>query len=91
MPTIYQIVVIALLSSFIVLTMSKTGIRYSLRDWCDMRCDDFLDKVVEMLECDFCFVFWVSAILSTVAFALTLDFGYFVVPFLSSPISRMLV
>lgn len=88
MPTIYQIIVLALIAAFIVLVMSKTETRYKLRDWCDEKC---LKQIAKMLDCDFCFGFWSAVVVAVVITIVTADVGWLVSPFLSAPITRFLV
>ena len=88
MPTLYQIVLIALFSAFVELFMSISGFRYWLRDQCDSM--DFT-LLVKMLECDFCLGFWLSVIISIIMVLITLDPSYFCVPVFATPITRFLI
>ena len=88
MPTLYQIILIALFSAFVELFMSVSGFRYWLRDQCDSM--DFT-LFVKMLECDFCLGFWLSVIISITMVLITLDPSYFCVPVFATPITRFLV
>jgi len=88
MPTLYQIIMIALACAFIELTISKTGWRYMLRDWFDIKGLDILTK---MLECDFCLGFWLSVLISVVAVLVVHDPAYFLVPVFAAPITRFLI
>lgn len=88
MPTIYQIIVLALIAAFIVLVMSKTEIRYKLRDWCD---EKGLKQIAKMFDCDFCFGFWSAVAVAVVITIVTADIGWLISPFLSAPITRFLV
>lgn len=88
MSTIYQIVMVALVSAFIELTASKTGLRYRLRDWCDQA---GFGAFAEMLECDFCFGFWLSMLVSVILVFITLDPAYMCIPIFASPLIRLLV
>ncbi len=88
MPTIYQIIVLALIAAFIVLVMSKAETRYKLRDWCD---EKGLKQIAKMFDCDFCFGFWSAVAVAIVITIVTADVGWLVSPFLSAPITRFLV
>ena len=55
MPTLYQIIITALISAFIILFLGRTGLRIRLRDFCDKR---RISLIAEMLDCDFCLSFW---------------------------------
>ena len=88
MPTLYQIILIALFSTFVELFMSKSGFRYWLRDKCYYI--DFT-LIAKMLDCDFCLGFWLSVIISIVMVLITLDPSYFYVPVFATPIIRFLI
>lgn len=88
MPTIYQIIFIALLTCFVVLASEISGVRSKLRDWQDSIANRRLTK---MLECDFCFSFWVGLALSLGLSILTLDATWIIVPVLSTPLTRRIL
>ena len=88
MPTIYQTLTIALLAAFVILVLSKTGLRYELRDICDTKKFKYISK---MLDCDFCFSFWLAVLIASICFAITLQHSWLIAPFLSTPITRLLV
>ena len=88
MPTLYQIILVALFSAFVELFMSISGFRYWLRDQCDSI--DFT-IIAKMLDCDFCLGFWLSVIISIAMVLITLDTSYFYAPVFATPIIRFLV
>ena len=88
MPTIYQIVVLALIAAFIVLVMSKTETRYKLRDLCD---EKGLKQIAKMFDCDFCLGFWSAVTIAIVITIITADIGWLTTPILSAPLTRFLV
>lgn len=88
MPTIYQIIVLALIAAFIVLVMSKTETRYKLCDWCD---EKGFKQIAKMFDCDFCFGFWSAVVVAIVITIVTADVGWLISPILSAPITRFLV
>lgn len=88
MPTIYQTLIVALLAAFIILVLSKTNIRYELRDLCDTK---KLKCISKMLDCDFCFGFWLAVLIAVICFAITLQCNWLIAPFLSAPLTRLLV
>ena len=88
MPTIYQIVIVALLAAFIIHVLSKTNMRYKLRDICDAKKLKYISK---MLDCDFCFGFWLAVLIAVICFAITLQYNWLITPFLSAPLTRLLV
>lgn len=95
MPTIYQIVIVALLSAFIILGATKTGIRDKVRDIFDALYFTYEQKlfklIASMLDCDYCFSFWMSLFICIIAFALTFDLTWLIVPVLSTPLTRFLL
>ena len=86
MPTLYQIILIALATAFIVLLLNKTERRYKLRDWFDLK---GINLVAKMLDCDFCLCFWVSVALTI--FAAAKDPTLIFIPIYSTPIARFLL
>lgn len=88
MPTIYQTVIVALSAAFTILVLSKTNIRYTLRDMCDAK---KLKHISKMLDCDFCFGFWLAVLIAVISFAITLQCNWLITPFLSAPLTRLLV
>ena len=88
MPTIYQTAIVALLAAFTILVLSKTDIRYKLRDICDTKKLKYISK---MLDCDFCFGFWLAVLIAVISFAITLQCNWLITPFLSAPLIRLLV
>lgn len=88
MSTIYQIIVVSLLSAFIILVMNKSEMRDKLRDY-NCRIANF--KIAKMLECDFCFGFWIAVVIATILSVITFDTSWMLVPFMSAPITRFLV
>lgn len=79
---------IALFSAFIILTLSKMGIRYWLRNQCD---EIGFTLVAKMLDCDFCLSFWLSLLISVVMVYITLDPSWFFIPVFATPIIRFIV
>lgn len=88
MPTIYQIVILALIAAFVVLVMSKTETRYKIRDLCD---ENGLEQIAKMFDCDFCFSFWSAVVVAIVITIITDDARWLVSPILSAPITRFLI
>lgn len=84
MPTLYQVILIALIAAFIILFIGKTGIR---------------DKIVEkaptlismLFDCDYCLSFWTATVICVVMFFITFDYSFLVVPILTTPITRFLL
>lgn len=79
---------VALATTFILLFMTKTGVRDSIRDFCDER---KLYLVAEMFNCDFCLGFWSNLIIASIFVVITGDPNYLFVPVFSTPITRFLL
>ena len=89
MSTIYTltvyIVLVALFSAFMMLLLDRTGVR-------DTIIMEVPSKVLsELFNCDFCLGFWFSAINSISVSVCTGEPIYLVIPFFSTPITRLLV
>lgn len=91
MPKIYSIIAVALLSAFIILVLTKTGLRDELIDACCFSRNKKLRKVGEMLQCDLCFSFWMSVVICIILFVITFDLSMLAIPFLSTPITRFIL
>nr|UVY41313.1 MAG: Protein of unknown function (DUF1360) [Bacteriophage sp.] len=87
MPTLYQVVVVALLATFVILFLEKTGLKDKMTDYFDVK----LPIIGEMLRCDFCLSFWTAMTLSVIALIITLDVSLLCIPLLSTPITRYLL
>lgn len=85
MPTLTQIIMISLFTTFSVLFIGKIG----LRDMIIERSPILL--VSKLFDCDFCLSFWASMLFSIVCVCLTNDLAFMVVPFFSAPIIRFLL
>lgn len=92
MSTIYQIAVVtlfvALFVAFIILFLEKTELRSIMRDMCDKK---HLRLLADMLDCDFCFSFWLSTLISLCIAVLLQDCAFLIIPILSTPITRILL
>lgn len=88
MPTLYQIILVALAASFIILFATKTEIRYSARDFCDSK---KLSIIAEMLDCDLCLSFWMSLIVSIIFTLVTKDVQFIFASLFAAPIARFLL
>ena len=87
MSEIHQIVIVALLSTFIVLFIGKTGLREKMRNHFD---SIGATLIASMLDCDFCLSFWVCLILSITFWIIFKDMSI-VVPICATPITRYLL
>jgi hypothetical protein len=87
MPTLYQAIVVALIATFIILFLGKTGLRIRLRDYYDKI---GISILADMLDCDFCLSFWTCVIVAMFLWT----FGYkpdFLVLLCAPPITRYLL
>lgn len=95
MPTIHQIIYVVLLASFAILWTMKTEYRDRARDYFDIQFNRTNKKIfkllAEMLDCDYCLSFWVSFLIALIAFIITQDFTWLLVPFLTTPLIRFLL
>lgn len=85
---IEKIVILSAFVSFVVLLLTKTGLRDSMRDDADAA---GLDLVAKAIDCDFCLCWWIA--LST-AIAISVTTGtpkYVLLAILSTPIARILL
>ena len=88
MPEIYQVIFAALFAAFIVLVSDKAGIRDKVRDLCDAKRLCWLAK---MLNCDFCFGFWLNVIFTATCYFLSSDTSWLFVPIFSAPLTRYII
>lgn len=85
MPTLYQIITIALVSSFAILLIDRLGIRDNIVE--KSKCS-FISK---LFSCDFCLSFWTNMLVCVLLIITTGNFALFVVPFLSTTVTRYLL
>lgn len=88
MPTIYQIIIVTLLASFIVLASNISEIRYKLRDK-QYSIANF--KIAKMLDCEFCYSFWVSTTVALILSIVTFDISWVITPVLAVPLIRLIL
>ncbi len=89
MPEIYKIVIVdmiflvALLTAFIVLLMSKLGLREYIA------LTSKLKIISRLFSCDFCLCFWVSFMLCLILSVITGNILYLVLCIFSTPLARI--
>ena len=88
MPTLYQIAIITLLVSFIILATTKSEIRERVSNFFALR---NINLLYELVECDFCLGFWLSLIVSVIFALFSHDFRYIFVAIFSSPLIRFIL
>ena len=77
-------VFVALLAAMMVLLVKKWGIA----EWIQIHGDKFLSK---LFSCDLCMSFWAAMCFSVVLCCVYDDAGWLLLPFLTTPVTRMLV
>ena len=85
---IEKIVILSAFVSFVVLLLTKTGLRDSMRDDADAA---GLDLVAKAIDCDFCLCWWI-ALFTAIAISVTTGTPKYVpLAILSTPIARILL
>lgn len=85
MPTLYQIILVALGTTFIIIFLTKTLLRDKLRDFFD---NHKLNILAELVECDFCFGFWAAFVISIILAIFSQDSRCLFIPLFASPLIR---
>lgn len=85
---ITTIILIALAVAFTVLFLTKTLWRYKLRDWADTK---KYRLFANMLDCDFCLCFWLSALVCGALSLISFDFKLILFPIFTTPLARLLL
>ena len=81
---IAQTIAVALYSAFVILFMMKTGIRERVQ----IKGSRIVSK---LFSCDFCLSFWVALVLSIISAIFTKQIEFILIPFLSTPLTRILI
>lgn len=88
MPALYFMIVavlVALIASFTVLFMDRTGFRS------EVITHTRFDVIAKLFSCDFCLCFWTSLVFAVAFSAVTLDFVLLFTPLFSTPLARILL
>lgn len=88
MSEIYKIIIVALAATFIILVLTKTGLRDKTRDAFDLKHIEFMAK---MIDCDLCLSFWLSVCICISETVYTGDVTWLTIPIFSTPITRFLL
>ena len=88
MPTIYQIILVALITAFIILFLNKTELRTKLRDFFDSK---KINLLAELIDCDFCLSFWICLCVALGFMLLSYELTFIFTPFFATPITRFLL
>lgn len=78
-------IIVSAFVAFVVLLIEKIGLRTYLIEALT------IEPLSKMLACDFCLSFWLSFIISLVLFVITDNESYLFIPFISTPITRILL
>lgn len=81
---VYCIIVVALVAAFVLTLLRKWGVI----EWVQVHGNDFFAK---MFNCDFCLSWWACVMICLFALVVTGNPLYFVVPFCSTIITRILL
>ena len=79
-----MILAVALAAAFVVLVVKKWG----WAEWMQVHGDKILSK---LFSCDLCMSFWAAMLVSAFLAGYTDDMLMFVIPFFTTPLTRMLV
>lgn len=90
MPTLYQIIMVALVASFLILLSEKTEVRDKLAEYFELKKINLLS---ELVKCDFCLSFWTSVLITFISFIFIndMDITYLLIPIFSTPITRYIL
>lgn len=88
MSEIHKIILTALVVAFVILVLTKTGLRDKTRDAFDLKHIGFM---ADMIDCDLCLSFWVSVCTCISAAIYSGDISWIYVPAFSTPITRFLL
>lgn len=81
---IYMILLVALMAAFVLILMRK----WRIIEWVQVHGNTFFSK---MFNCNFCLSWWAAVVLSGLVAIYTGDVKYMMIPFFSTPITRILL
>lgn len=84
MNFVLSVVLVALLSAFVVIVLTK----WQIREFIQVHGGNFFGR---MADCDFCFGFWIAVLLSVGATCTVGDCRLLLIPLFSAPITRILL
>lgn len=79
---------VALAVAFVILVLTKTGLRDKARDAFDIKHIEFMAK---MIDCDLCLSFWLSMSICIPEAISTCDVTWLIIPVFSTPITRFIL
>lgn len=84
MLVLHQIIIVALITTFIVLLISKIGLRGFI-------ITKGPEKVSQLFSCDFCLCFWIGLTITLIAYFVVGWSFTLILPACSTPIARFLL
>lgn len=84
MDWLVKIICLSLFAAFVILLITKIG----LREWVQTFAPKLLSK---LFSCDFCLSFWICVLISFVFYIFVKDENILVLPFLASPLTRLMI
>ena len=84
LPSFKLIILVALVAAFVVLLVKKWG----WAEWMQVHGDKFMSQ---LFSCDLCMSFWAAMLVSAFLAGYYDDMLMFVIPFFTTPVTRMLV
>lgn len=81
--------ILALFITFVIIVLTKVGLRDFLRNICDKK--KGFELFAEAIDCNFCFGFWLSLFCAVWLSLITEDNNWLICPFLAAPLIRFLL
>lgn len=81
---IFETIAVALLTAFTILLLTKIGLRETIQ----IKSGKLISK---LFSCDFCLSFWLALWFSLVLSIITQRIEFVFIPFLSTPLTRILI
>lgn len=78
-------IIVSAFVAFIILLIEKIGLRAYLIETIT------IEPLSKMLTCDFCLSFWLSFVISLILFIITDNEFLLFIPFISTPLTRILL
>jgi hypothetical protein len=75
---------IAFIAAFLILSITKLGVR----EWAQIHAPKLISK---LFSCDFCLSFWTCLFISLILLIFTGDIRLLIIPFLATPVTRLVI
>lgn len=79
-----HVVIIALISAFVILFITKVGLRDSVIEHSPR-------LISKMFNCDFCLSFWTNVFMTIIVISYTGFLPFMAIPIFATPITRILI